>query len=235
MFAGPNGSGKTTIKNGLNRPAAWFGIYLNPDDLEKSIKESGGVSIAKFDLDIESNELRDFFVDSTFLTSRKLEISPNSIQYSDGRVEFTNLVMNSYYVSVLADFLRRKAIEQSKSFSFETVMSAADKVELLHEAQQSGFRTYLYYVATDDPIINIDRIKNRVAEGGHDVPRDKIVARYYRSLALLPEAIRFSDRTFLFDSSGIECRYFAEVTDGRELETKSDEIPNWFRPVWEKF
>lgn len=34
MFAGPNGSGKTTVKNGLHRSPSWFGIYINPDDLE---------------------------------------------------------------------------------------------------------------------------------------------------------------------------------------------------------
>ena len=34
MFAGPNGSGKTTIKNGISRPPDWFGIYVNPDELE---------------------------------------------------------------------------------------------------------------------------------------------------------------------------------------------------------
>lgn len=235
MFAGPNGSGKTTIKNSLIRSADWFGIYLNPDDFEQSISESGGVSAAELGLSFSTRELQTFFTHSTFLKSQYLTIAPDSIQYSDGIIEFTNLEMNSYYVSVLADFLRRKAIEEFKSFSFETVMSSPDKVRLLQEARNSGYRTYLYFVATEDPIINIERVKNRVAAGGHDVPEDKIVNRYHRSLALLPEAIRNSHRAYLFDSSREVSWYFAEVTDGRELELKSDRFPNWFRPVWEQF
>jgi len=48
-------------------------------------------------------------------------------------------------------------------------MSSPDKVRLLEKAQELGYRTYLYYVATSDPIINISRMKNRVRMGGHNV------------------------------------------------------------------
>lgn len=71
------------------------------------------------------------------------------------------------------------------TFTFETVMSSRDKVDLLCKAQQLGYRTYLYYVATEDPIINISRVKARVRRGGHWVPEDKIVSRYSASLDLL--------------------------------------------------
>ena len=80
-------------------------------------------------------------------------------------------------------------------------MSARDKVELLAEAQSLGFRTYLYFIATRSPKINIERVRSRVASGGHDVPRDKIVERDHRTLALLEGAIRASHRAFLFDTT----------------------------------
>jgi predicted ABC-type ATPase len=150
-------------------------------------------------------------------------------------IDFGGLAVNSYYASVLADFLRRKAVASSRSFSFETVMSAPDKVDLLRECRARGFRTYLYYVATEDPSINVERVRHRVAEGGHDVPEDKIVARYHRSLGLLREAIRHADRAFLFDTSGDEAWYFAEATGGTRIDLKSDEMPNWFQPVWDQF
>lgn len=44
MFAGPNGSGKTTVKLSLNKPESWFGIYINPDDLEASIRRTGRIT-----------------------------------------------------------------------------------------------------------------------------------------------------------------------------------------------
>ncbi len=143
--------------------------------------------------------------------------------------------MTSYIASVLCAFLRKSALAEGKSFSFETVMSSPDKIQLLRDAQASGFRTYLYYVATEDPMINIARVRYRVAEGGHDVPTDKIVARYHRSIDLLHEAIRCSNRAFLFDSSREMPLYFAEATDGHSIQLKTDAIPNWFIPVWEGF
>ena len=92
-----------------------------------------------------------------------------------------------------------------------------------------GFRTYLYYVATEDPEINISRVAHRVRMGKHDVPRDKIIERYHRSLALLADAVTCADRAYLFDNSGSERVWVAEVTDGAEMEMKTDLMPYWFK------
>ena len=72
---------------------------------------------------------------------------------------------------------------------------------MLREAKSFGFRTYLYYVATEDPEINISRVALRVAQGGHDVPKAKIISRYHRSLGLVRDAIRHTDRAYFFDTS----------------------------------
>ncbi len=139
--------------------------------------------------------------------------------------------VNSYVASVAADFLRRALVERKCSFTFETVMSSPDKVALLAMARSAGYRTYLYYIATDDPQINISRVRNRVKLGGHDVPEDKIVARYHRSLGLLMDAIRHTDRAYIFDNSGEDLgkTWLAEITDGSLLELKVSQIPAWFK------
>jgi predicted ABC-type ATPase len=235
MFAGPNGSGKTTIKNGLGKPSEWFGTYVNPDDLERDIRATGTLSLEALAPGATADEVRLCFASSSLLRARGLDGDAAGVSGRGGRVEFRDFAFNSYHASVLADFLRRKALEQGRSFSFETVMSSPDKVELLREARLRGFRTYLYFVATEDPAINVHRVRNRVAEGGHDVPEDKIVGRYHRSLALLPDAIPHMSRACFFDSSGSESWYFAEAADGIRLKLKSDEMPRWFAPVWERF
>jgi predicted ABC-type ATPase len=102
-----------------------------------------------------------------------------SLTFNDGILGFPAGVMNSYFASVLAGFLRRKLLEIGRTFTFETVMSHSGKVEILRNAQEAGYRTYLYYVATDDPAINVSRVANRVALEGHPVPVDKIVSRYH--------------------------------------------------------
>ena len=231
MFAGPNGSGKTTIKSRLQKPPAWFGIYINPDDIEQTIRSTGFLNLEPYQASITTEEIQNYFATSSFLQSQNLLDGSDTIVCRDSGIDFSGLRFTSYHASVLSDFLRRKALEAGKSFSFETVMSAHDKVDLLRDAQQLGFRTYLYFIATEAPEINIQRVKNRVADGGHDVPEAKIVERYYRSLGLLAEAIRWSSRAFLFDSSSEEPWFFAEVVDGKLLDVKDSEIPNWFEPI----
>lgn len=235
MFAGPNGSGKTTVKETLQRPAEWFGIDINPDVLELQIRSTGKLSLLPFKLNTSQDELRAFFSASKLLKSAQLSADAAKLEYRNHLIDFSQIEFNSYHASVLSDFVRRKALALNRSFTFETVMSHGDKVELLKDAQQQGFRTYLYYIATNDPRININRVKLRVSQGGHDVPADKIAERYHRSLALLPEAIRNSNRAYFFDTSGAAPKYFAKATNGNQLEFTSDKIPPWFIPIWEQF
>jgi predicted ABC-type ATPase len=65
--------------------------------------------------------------------------------------------------------------------------------------------------------------------GGHNVPEDKIVARYRRSLDLLIDAIRQTDRAYVFDNSSAHHRWIAEITNGEDLEMKVDRVPLWFQ------
>ena len=134
-----------------------------------------------------------------------------------------------YHASVLADYLRRHLLARRMDFTFETVMSSPDKVAFLSEARAAGYRTYLYYVATDDPIINVSRVRSRVSLGGHTVPETKIIERYNRSLSLLRAAVANTSRAYVFDNSGNEQQHvwLAEVTEGRKVEIKSDRVPAW--------
>lgn len=111
-------------------------------------------------------------------------------------------------------------------------MSSDDKVAFMRKASALGYRTYLYFVATEDREININRVRNRVAAGGHPVPTEKIVQRYGRCLGLLPSAVAASNRAYIFDNSGADLLLLAEVTDGTDLEFKVEEIPDWFMSAY---
>lgn len=231
MFAGPNGSGKSTLKSYL--PKELLGVYLNPDEIEQAIRTHGFLDFATFGVTTTADEVLAFFYDSSFLASAGLGESARQLRFANNRLDFARVAVNSYFASVAGDFLRHKLLEQKVSFTFETVMSHPSKVALLAEAQQAGYRTYLYFVATDDPAINISRVRNRVRLGGHDVPEDRIVTRYHRSLELLLDAIHQTNRAYVFDNSGDnkdqKHTWLAEITDGRVLELKSDQIPAWFK------
>src|ERR1039457_4432469 len=95
---------------------------------------------------------------------------------------------------------RMRCLENGTSMVVETVLSRDDKIEFMRLAQEKGFFVRLFFVGTDDPIINAERIMIRVENGGHSVPPEKISTRYYRSLALYTYAAAIADRTYLYDN-----------------------------------
>lgn len=234
MFAGPNGSGKSTLKDML--PSQWLGVYVNADEMEKAIRANGYLSLADFEVEADAEELQAFLQASTLLANAGLLQQVEQLTLVDGRVVFGAVAVNSYWASVLADFIRHKLLAAQVSFTFETVMSSPDKVAFLQKAQQAGYRTYLYFVATADPEINVARVSYRVQTGGHPVAEDKIRSRYVRSLELLSQAVMHADRAYIFDNSVSDRVWVAEVTDGVEIEMKTDEMPAWFKTaLWDKF
>lgn len=52
MIAGPNGSGKSTIESVL--PRELLGIYVNPDEIEKEIREQGVLNIHAYNVSTTS-------------------------------------------------------------------------------------------------------------------------------------------------------------------------------------
>ena len=227
MFAGPNGSGKSTLKEELD--AAWLGVYVNADDIEADIRAHGFVSLAPYGITTIQDELLAFFAGSTFLQQQGLMAEAQKIRLVEGRVVFDGVAVNSYFASVLVEFIRHDLLRRKESFTFKTVMSARAKVDFFCRAREQGFKTYLYYVATEDPEINISRVAHRVSMGKHDVPRDKIIERYHRSLALLADAVTCADRAYVFDNSDSDRFWVAEVTDGVDLELKTDLVPYWVK------
>lgn len=227
MFAGPNGSGKSTIKDVISKEL--LGVYINPDEIEKDIKKFDFIDFNHYNITTSKDEVLDFFHNSTLLKSVDLEDEAKFLKYNTNKLIFSDIQVNSYFASVCADFIRKKLLEARKSFTFETVMSSYDKVELLKLSKSLGYRNYLYYIATSDPLINISRVKNRVAFKGHDVPKDKIINRYYRSLGYLKDAVKLSHRAYIFDNSSNEKTWICEITDGSNVDMKVDTIPKWIK------
>ena len=226
MFAGPNGSGKSTIQSVI--PAHLKGVYINPDDIEQSAKDTGAIYFGDYSVDISKADIKHYFYQSPL--TRKASLTPllETLLFEDNCLSFCKTEPNSYIASVASSLIRDQLIASRISFTFETVMSSEDKIEVLRASRAAGFKNYLYYIATDDPDINVQRVHNRVESGGHTVPEDKIRQRYHRSLDLLINAIKLADRAFIFDNSGNENIWLAEVTPEGEIEPKAEELPDWF-------
>ena len=130
---------------------------------------------------------------------------------------------------MVADFFKDQYLKRRLSFSFETVFSHPAKIEILKKAQDLGFRTYMYFVATETPNVNLKRIQQRVKQGGHNVPEDKTVARYYRCLEQVKYALPYLNRAYFFDNTSDQSIFFAEYESEMGFQLQTELIPDWFR------
>jgi len=139
---------------------------------------------------------------------------------------------DSYLAAAIADFLRYKMIQSDSSFSYETVFSHISKLKELEIAKKAGFKIYLYFIGTENPLINVQRIINRVETGGHSVPDEKIISRYSRTMNNLFEALKISDKAYIFDNSSERLNgsfdFFLEKESDVLNIKENNNIPQWF-------
>ncbi|KQM79486.1 zeta toxin family protein [Xylophilus sp. Leaf220] len=102
-----------------------------------------------------------------------------------------------------ADARRAQLLDDGASFASETVFSHPSKIELLRQARLRGYTVALYIVALDDPQRLLGRVAQRVREGGHDVPAERILARYTRTMAHLADAVKVADAAYLYDARDV--------------------------------
>lgn len=110
-----------------------------------------------------------------------------------------------------AEQIRHMLLKTRKDFTFETVLSTDRNLELLRQAKELGYEIHAVFVLTNNPSINVKRVRARVEAGGHDVPEEKIISRYEKSLRNLSQLIRIADHTRIIDNSGNEPHLICEV------------------------
>ena len=232
MFAGPNGSGKTRLIKELARefsPSGVFSLhhFVNADDVFTALHEDG-LQFGDYGLTVTWPQLRDALLEAGRLPTDHPFLDTGHVD--DSRLTVPAGTCDAYVAASVADFLREELLACGQSVSFETVMSHPSKIDFFARARADGYRTYLYFIATDSPALNVERVKTRVAEGGHDVPEQKIVERYYRCLGLVRDALAHAHRAFLFDNSGAEPVWLAEYGHAGDCELRIPKnlLPNWF-------
>lgn len=109
------------------------------------------------------------------------------------------------------------SIQAHQTVGVETVLSTPKYQRLVSAAKSRQFEVNLIYVLLRSPDLCIERVRLRVAKGGHDVPRQKIVDRWYRSLGQLPWYLEQADRAWLFDNSGAKPRLMGQKSKGTLL------------------
>ena len=71
-------------------------------------------------------------------------------------------------------------LTSGETFSVETTLSTRSYLSLIKQAQEKGYTVSLIYFWLNSPELAIERVRQRVANGGHDIP-PIVVRRRYRS------------------------------------------------------
>jgi len=113
------------------------------------------------------------------------------------------------------------SIRAYQTVGVETVLSTDKYRPLVGEAKSVGFEIWLLYVTLKTAEMNVERVKLRVAQGGHTVDAQRIRARRERSFQQLPWFLDHADRALIFDNSGSTPRIIAQKAGGT-IEVDSD-------------
>lgn len=229
VFSGPNGSGKSTIYNEAKNHFKSI-PFINADEIELSLMNNGFVNLTPYGIRINQRTFHNFLkVPSTksIVQKAKVEKKPFVFSFISNKLSIDRTTVNSYAASFCASFIRWLLIRKRISFAFETVMSHNSKVQELKFAKANNYKVYLYFICTEQSIINIERVKNRVQKGGHYVGDDKVESRYLKTLSILYPALEHCHRAFFFDNSNKEPVLIAELFNSK-LVIRTDEAPSWF-------
>ncbi|GAM10341.1 hypothetical protein OR1_02630 [Geobacter sp. OR-1] len=102
---------------------------------------------------------------------------------------------------IRAQEMREDSLKTGRSMLIESVFSAQDKLDFIRRAKEAEFFIRFFFIGTDTPEINAARVARRVLHGGHEVPINKIISRYSKSIANASTALTIADRGYVYDNS----------------------------------
>lgn len=153
-----------------------------------------------------------------------IRINTDEIVYSFG--SWKNSI-DQIKAAKIAIQLRNKCFLEEKSFNEETTLTGRTILKIIDKAKDLGYKIHLYYIGIDNPEIAKERVKNRIARGGHGISPDVIKKRYYESLKNLEKIIHQCDFIEIFDNSKKFIRIFY-YEDNQVFENDIAKV-NWIK------
>jgi predicted ABC-type ATPase len=166
---------------------------------------------------------------STFFEAH---LKSSGLRFLNADAVARELGVDAYEAARMITALRTELVNQRESFIFETVFSdpVGDKLCFLQSAAQSGYAVVLCFVGIAGAETSEQRVAMRVSQGGHNVPTDKLVERFPRTLTNLAAALRELPCVLVFDNDDLKTpfRQVAAYTNGQALQL-NEPIPSWFK------
>tara|TARA_R110000803_G_scaffold75946_2_gene140307 strand:+ start:592 stop:1152 length:561 start_codon:yes stop_codon:yes gene_type:complete len=134
----------------------------------------------------------------------------------------------SYQAAKLAEAMREEQLIKGSSFCFETVFSHPSKIDFIAEAKALRYEIILVVIHVQSSELNLARISQRVQEGGHNVPSEKVISRIPRMLDNVKKAIPLCDQVRVLDNSSLEQPFLEVLSIKKGVRTKHvNPLPAW--------
>jgi predicted ABC-type ATPase len=134
----------------------------------------------------------------------------------------------------------RDAINEGTSYAFETTLGGNTITALLLEAIAAGREVHVAFVGLETVELHIERVARRVEQGGHDVPEERIRARYNSSREHLIQLLSGARNVWVYDNStesdptdsDLEPKLLLHTESGRVIDHSPFEgMPAWAKPI----
>lgn len=134
----------------------------------------------------------------------------------------------SYEAAIQAGEMRHELLEAGETFCFETVFSHPSKIDFVGKAVALGYEVILVYIHLESIDLNLARISQRVSEGGHNVPSEKVEPRLKRLVEHIKTTIPLCATTYILDNSLWDDPYRqVAVIENGNIDFKMFPTPDW--------
>lgn len=168
---------------------------------------------------------------STFFSSQLAQVG---LRFINADLLSRNLNLSAQQAMEAADALRTELIRQGESFITETVFSdpVGAKLAQFTNAMAQGYTVLLLFIGISGPERSDERVAMRASQGGHDVPPDRLIARFPRTLANLRSALQLVSGVLVYDNDDLRHPYrlIAHVERGIAVEVTQD-LPTWWTGI----
>jgi predicted ABC-type ATPase len=146
----------------------------------------------------------DQFVNADEIAKGLSPFKPSSVAFEAGRIMLSRI---------------EQLFSENKTFAIETTLATKIYKNKITEARSKGYQVVLLFFWLENVEMAIDRVRIRVVEGGHDIPEDVIVRRYYRGIKNLFDIyLNLVDQAIIFDNSKLNATILAEKLISTDLK-----------------
>jgi len=149
------------------------------------------------------------FVNSDLIAQGLSPFSPQTVAMKAGRLVLEQM---------------QELVSKGCDFAFETTLSGKTYISFLKYLKKKDYSVYIFFLWMPTPELALARIKDRVADGGHDVPVNDVKRRFYRGIQNFFKFYKpLADSWLLFDNSEAVPNLVAKERHG-ELEISNKDL-----------